>query len=405
MIILQKMALGALLTLSAFVCAQDPQTVRLSGFDGDANTMTGLLDEVVNPMLEAEGIVAVFEPTPDFQVQLTNGLSAGTAADLFFVDILWSEGIFETGEVAAVEGVSAEPFVGSLVEAFTLDGTVYGLPKDFNTLAVEYNKDIFDEAGVEYPDADDTWDDFKAKLQAVQSNLEDTYGICVIPDVARFGAFAFATGWEPFNEEGRTVLDEDFRRAFEFYTGLVADGAGVTQDVVGSPGWGGGCFATDRVAATIEGSWLAGFLRDNAPNLAYGTTFIPKDPETNERGNLIFTVSWSVNENADQDAARKVLEALTSEEAQQWVLEQGLAIPSREALADNPFLTQEGQEAEIKRVVFEGATDGNVLPYKFQNYGSEWTQIMNDALSGVLTGERTVDEALSDAQARFDALE
>jgi multiple sugar transport system substrate-binding protein len=379
-------------------------TVRLAGFEGDANGMAALLDEVVNPALAADGIVAVFEPVPDFQVQLTKGLSAGTAADLFFVDIVWSEGTFNTGKVVTLDGVDTSAFLPNLMDAFTLDGKVYGVPKDFNTLALEYNKDIFDEAGVDYPNADDTWDTLKEKLVAIQSSLEDTYGMCVLPDMARFGAFAFATGWQPFNEEGHTDLDDNFRRAFEFYTSLVADGAGVTQDVVGSPGWGGGCFATDKIAATLEGGWVTGFLRDQAPNLEYGTTFLPKDPVSGQRGNYIFTVSWSINSGADQEAAMKVLEALTSEEAQQFVLEKGLAIPSRAALGDNPFFSAEGKDAENKRVVFEGASDGNVLPYKFKGYGDEWTGIINDALSGVLLGERTVDEALSEAQLRFDEL-
>ena len=39
----------------------------------------------------------------------------------------------------------------------------------------------------------------------------------------------------------------------------------------------------------------------------------------------------------NKEAAFKVLELLTSPEVQQWVLERGLAIPSRKALADNPY--------------------------------------------------------------------
>lgn len=397
-----KKLLALLVLLSSFSLAQT--TVRLAGFDGDANSMAALLDTVVNPALAADNIVAVFEPTPDFQVQLTNGLSAGTAADLFFVDINWSEGIFNTGKVAPLE-VDTSAFLPNLMEAFTFDGKVYGIPKDFNTLALAYNKDIFDEAGVDYPTADDTWDTLKEKLVTIQSTLEETYGMCVLPDMARFGAFAFATGWQPFDADGHTTLDDNFRRAFEWYTGLVADGAGITQDVVGSPGWGGGCFRTDQVAVALEGSWITGFLRDNAPNLEYGTTFVPKDPVSGQRGNYIYTVSWSINaDSPNQEAALKVLEALTSEEAQQFVLEQGLAIPSRTALGDNPFFDAEGKEAENKRIVFESASDGNVLPYKFKGYGSEWESIINDALSGVLLGERTVDEALSEAQLRFDEL-
>ncbi len=54
---------------------------------------------------------------------------------------------------------------------FTLRGNVYGLPKDFNTLAVQFNRDLFDEAKVPYPNQTDTWDTFKDKLKRVQTAL------------------------------------------------------------------------------------------------------------------------------------------------------------------------------------------------------------------------------------------
>jgi multiple sugar transport system substrate-binding protein len=399
---MKNLFLTLLVTLSSLSLAQI--TVRLAGFDGDANTVNGLLEEIVNPALAGEGITAVFEPTPDFQKALVNGLSAGTAADLFYVDVFWSDSIFSTGKAAALE-MDTSAFIDNLNKAFTVDGNVYGIAKDFNTLALEYNKDIFDEAGVEYPNADDTWDTLKEKLMAIQSSLPDTYGTCVMPDFARFGAFAFSTGWQPFNADGKTVLDDNFRRAFEYYTGLVADGAGITHDKVGSPGWTGGCFKTDQVAIALEGAWIGGFLRDQAPNLNYGTAPLPKDPVSGQRGNFMFTVSWTVNNDSpNKDAAMKVLEALTSPEAQQWVLERGLAIPSRSSLADNPYFQQEGKESELNRVVFQGASDGNVLPFKAGSYGDQWKKIIDEALNGVLSGERTVDEALLEAQVQFDAL-
>ena len=45
------------------------------------------------------------------------------------------------------------------------DGTAYGIPRDFDTIALYYNKDLFDKAGVEYPTADWTWDDLRAAAE------------------------------------------------------------------------------------------------------------------------------------------------------------------------------------------------------------------------------------------------
>lgn len=49
-------------------------------------------------------------------------------------------------------------FPDNLVGNFTYDDKIYGIPKDVDTVALVYNKDIFDEAGVAYPDDTWTWD-------------------------------------------------------------------------------------------------------------------------------------------------------------------------------------------------------------------------------------------------------
>ncbi|MGL5012390.1 MAG: hypothetical protein ACRC6I_21180, partial [Paracoccaceae bacterium] len=225
-----------------------------------------------------------------------------------------------------------------------------------------------------------------------------------VPDYARFAAFALATGWKPFNDEGKTVLDDNFRRAFEFYTGLPAAGAGVVAADVGE-GWTGGCMSSEKAAISMEGAWIIGHLRDAAPSMTWGSTMIPKDPQSGSRGNLIFTVAWTVNPaSAVQDSAQTLAEILTSEKAQQWVLEEGLAIPSRTSLADNPFLTGESPAQVASNMVFQGQSDGNVMPYYFGSYGGAWMEPVNSAINAVLLGESDVDTAIAEAQAKLDQL-
>lgn len=400
-----------LLALSGLGALAQTQ-VRISGWGGtDIAIVNGLLKEVVQPKLDKEGIRVVYEPIEgDYTQWLFNALSAGTAPDLFYVDIFWSESLFATGKVEPLDRYFSKQevaeFLPNLVQAFTYGGKLYGIPKDFNTLALEYNKDLFDEAGVKYPNQQDTWETLEAKLRQVQSKLKDVAGLCVVADFARFGPFAFATGWKPFDEKGQTVLDQNFRRAFEWYTGLVKRGAARFAQDLGE-GWTGGCFGGEKAAVALEGAWIAGFLRDKAPNLKYGTTFLPLDPVTRKRGNFVFTVSWSMNAaSKNKEAAAKVLKALTSPEAQQWVLERGLAIPSRKALANNPYFQRPGKEPELNRIVFQGssAQGGVVYPFKFRGYGGDWMRPINGALLAVITGQKGVDQALKDAQAALDRL-
>ena len=404
MIRTSKFLLAGLSLLAMSVAANAADKVRISGWGGaEVALVNGLITDVLAEDLKAADIEVVYEPVDgDFSQFITNALSAGTAPDLFYADIFWSRAAFGTGKVEATTADTA-PFAPNLIKAFTYDGKVMALPKDFNTLALQYNTDIFDDAGVAYPTDDETWTTLQEKLIAVHAKLPDVNGLCVVPDYARFGAFALGSGWEPFNAEGKTVLDANFKRAFEWYTGLVKAGAAVAAADVGE-GWTGGCFSKELTAVAVEGAWIIGAIRDGAPNLNWGTARIPKDPTSGQAGNLIFTVGWTVNaDSAVKDSAQKVAQLLTSEKAQQWVLEQGLALPSRSALVDNAWLKGDTPEQTVNRVVFAGLSDGNVEPFFFGDLGGAWMEPINTAINSVLLGEADVDTALAAAQAKYDA--
>ena len=382
-------------------------TVRIMGYGGqDPAIVQRLLSEVIGDDLAAENITVQYEPLEgDYNAALTNALSAGTAADLFYLPGETAPGFIATGKVLPLgDAVDTSAYLDNLIQVFTENGKVYGIPKDFNTLAVFYNKDLFDEAGVEYPNADDDWSTFADKLRAVNDLGPDVYGACLPADFARLGAFAYADGWQPFDADGQANLqDPAFVEAFNWYTGLVQEGVAVQPSDIGA-GWPGDCLAKEQAGVAIEGAWMLGFLRDNAPNLQYGTSLLPKSPTTGERGNYIYTVAWAVNaDSPNQDAALKVLDALTSEKAQQFVLEQGLAIPSRKSLADNAYFQQDTPEAQANKTVFEGASDGNVLGYQFGAVGTDYGAPIANAMTAVMTGQSDADTALQEAQTELDA--
>lgn len=410
-----KKILYILLTLSLILVISGVSfaatEVRIAGFGGlDQNIVEELIARFVEPEVEDDGIKVIYEPiADDYQRYILNALSAGTAADLFYMDIFWAKNVIKTGVVEPLDKylsesdvLKKEHIVSSLLEGFTVDGKLYGIPKDFNSLALFYNKDLFDIAGVPYPNEKDTWKTLEYKLKKVAEVEEDFVGMALQPEFARMGAFAYAAGWEPFKGNKTDLMDPEFKSAFEWYTGLQEKGLGAMPASMGK-GWGGGAFSTGTVATCIEGAWIIGFLRDQAPNLNYGATLLPMNPDTGKRGNFIFTVAWGMNANSEvKDEAFKVLEALTSPEAQQWVLESGLAIPSRKALVNNPYFEQDNREARANKVVFLGASDGNVKPYSFREYGGEWMEPINTALNEVMSGQVTVEEALKVAQERLD---
>src|SRR5690606_14945647 len=138
-----RRAIVTALALALFAGAAWAQNVRIMGYGGnDPAIVVRLLDEVIGDELEAEGITVTYEPLEgDYNAALFNALSAGTAADVFYIPAETAPGIIATGKVLPLNGlVDTEPFIDSLIEAYTVDGQVYGIAKDFNSLALFYNK-------------------------------------------------------------------------------------------------------------------------------------------------------------------------------------------------------------------------------------------------------------------------
>jgi multiple sugar transport system substrate-binding protein len=400
----------SMLSLCLLGTAFAQTTIKINGYAGQDPAIVGdLINRFVKPALAKDNVSVVYEPLQgDYNQQLTTLLAAGNAGDLFYVPGETLDGFVATGKLLKLTGlVSTSPYIKSLNLAFTRKGIQYAVAKDFNTLTLIYNKDIFDEAKVAYPDNNDTWTSLQNKLVAVKKALgNDYYGICLAPDFARMGQFAFAAGWKQFDSKGKTnLLDPAFSTAFNFFTGLAKNKVGVQPSEL-SQNWSGGCLGTGKVAVAIEGNWIVGFLKDNAPNLKYGTALIPKYDKNGQRGNFVYTVGWAINSGTkNKAAALKVLNILTSPQVQQYVLEQGLAIPSRTALANNPFLKKTDPGALNSRAVFQGASDGVIRPYYFGTQGSDWIKPINTALASVLSGQKSSADALKQAQSEMNTFQ
>jgi multiple sugar transport system substrate-binding protein len=130
------LTLAVFLTLTIVGTAAAQTEVRIAGFGGnDQAIVEELIARFVQPELEGE-IEVVYEPVADnFQQVLLNSLSAGTAADLFYMDIFWAQSLIDNGLVeplndylAESEVLKRDDIVENLIDGFTYDDQVYGIP-------------------------------------------------------------------------------------------------------------------------------------------------------------------------------------------------------------------------------------------------------------------------------------
>lgn len=376
--------------------------IRLSGWVSSPSETALLQSLLYEFSVQNPDILVKYEPiTGDYKQALLTSIAGGVEPDIFYVDIFWwlefatNDVLLPIDDLMAASGTSPDEFIPSLVEAFTYEDNLYGIAKDFNTLGLFYNKDLFDQAGLEYPTDDWTWDELKSAAAALTDTSDanrPVFGLCTAPDPGRFPVFVFQNGGSVMTPDfADTTLDSEAAiGAAEFYTSFRAEGIGASPSDVGE-GWQGAAFGKGQCAMVYEGGWMIPYLRDQFPNVNYGVVLPPAGP--GGEGNLIFTVAWSISANTENpEAAWKVIEFLTSEKSQQTVLESGFALPSRAALQDSEFLKNNPNSSAIFRGSLEGAQ-----PFFWGAYGSDVNEQMGKALERVFLENQDIAESMRQA--------
>jgi multiple sugar transport system substrate-binding protein len=163
--------------------AQGSGTVRVATWEsGDSlepwnNAIAAFEEEYPDINIELEAV------PQEYGTKLLANMAAGTGPDVYQVgdgDVakFVSQGIVEPLDsyITGSEGFDLNTTFFPAVAAFgQIGGETYLLTKDYSPLVLYYNKDMFDEAGVEYPTADWTWDDLLAAAQALTN--DDHWGI------------------------------------------------------------------------------------------------------------------------------------------------------------------------------------------------------------------------------------
>lgn len=394
------LAVLALVALLVAACGGTPGTttptgtagpvsgdIRISGWSSSP-TEDALLTESINAFMAANPNVKVkWEPiAKDYETVLKTNLAAGTEADVFYADIFWIDSLMKTGRLLPLDdhmartGTKKEDFVPSLINAFTYQGKVYGIPKDFNTLGLVYNKDMFKAANVAEPTNDWTWDQLKDAAKKLTKADGSVVGLSLPADAARFVPFLWQAGGDLAN-----INNAAGQAAVDFYTGFQAkDGTSKLPSELGM-GWAGEAFEKQKAAMVFEGGWLPADLNANFKSVNYGVVQMPKG--TAAKSNLIFTVSYSISaKTKNPNAAWALANYLTGSDNQAKVLKAGFALPTRQALSSQITNTN-------SKAIFDGAPYGKPFNYASANTGKVNDEI-NKALESVMLKKSSVKDAL-----------
>lgn len=393
-------------------------TIRVGSYEnGDALKIWNTLIENFNK--EYPQIKISFEPVPDnYGTKLLTQIAANDAPDVFQVGDGDVRMFVERGGAAdltdyiagkgSIPALDTSIFYPTLLQTGEVDGKSYFFTKDYSPLAIYYNKDLFDKAGVAYPKDGWTWEEFRDTAKKLTSGSGTTaqYGVALPGNWVRaIEPFVFANGGDLMSEDGKTiqgVMNSDATvGAIQFYTDLYnVDKVSPSPQEVSTTFQGVDLFQTGKAAMTLTGIWP-----ENGYAATQGFNFgVVGLPQNKVRANAI---CWSglglYKGSKNPDQAWLFLRYLAGEEGQTQFAANGL--PAIPAVADKLGISKDANKAAFLNEV----QYLKPLPDMRSRYWNDTAaKYMGMAIDTLLANggdvKATLDDAAAKAQADLDKM-
>ena len=292
----------------------------------------------------------------------------------------------------------------SIANAEGSDGKVYGVPKDKDLVVLVYNKEIFDQAGVTYPDDTWTWDNLTEASEKIYEQTGKYGYMAYAHDQIGYWNFVYQNGGEILNEDGTKAeyTEKATSDAIKFYVNLQNNDWCPTQEQFANTS-ATEQFFSGQGAMFFAGSWDLANLCSTYTDMngKWDVAVLPKCPNP-ENGDGRAVISNSVSyataaEGKNKDTAMDFLKFLASEEGQRIQGESGVAIPAYNGLEDtwvNTF-AENGYDIHPENII--PMFDYSV---KYVNNPSRpsWEPKVEQAVLDIYAGNTSVDDGIQNMQ-------
>jgi multiple sugar transport system substrate-binding protein len=423
---LKKLSLGVVAAVTAVLlagCGGSPAAQKASGpapTDLKANITYGYWDANQTPAMDK--IIADFNvkypnikvtsqvtPWAQYWTKLQTQASSSTLPDVFWMNGPNFQLYASNGQLAPiaplVDAKQLDPanYPDALNKLYSLDGKQYGVPKDFDTIGLWYNKKIFAEAGVAVPTNDWTWADFKTAAKTISDKLKSKgiYGVATNLVGGQEGYYdsILQAGGSVISADGKTSGYDDPKtiKGLQLWADLIADGSSPNmQQMSDTPAnkW----FDNGKAAMIWTGTWMVSEVNASPVKNDVTVVALPKDER---QATVIHGIGNVVSEKSPNMQAAQAFQAfLGTKEA---------ALAQATMGAANPAFN-ETQQAFVDSVpsfniqVFEDAATKYAFPFPVSKNTAAWNQLEANLLPDAFSGKKPVADVAKDLATQMNAL-
>ena len=292
--------------------------------------------------------------TSDYWIKLQTMMAGGTPPDVFLTNRGPSSGfavyakngvLFDLRQFVEQDSFDLSDFFPAAVDLYRYAGGLYALPLVASNLALYYNRDMFDRAGLDYPDANWTWDDYlyAAHELTVRDDNDRVIQFGCGMSGNRLWPFVYQNEGKRVGRDGRRWLLTDSNyidrnaEAMQFYCDLwlkynvapIPYRKGVGRNF---------SFRSNTVAMDISGPWEFMTLADAPLGFRWAVAELPKG---RCKATGLTTMAYAIsNLCKNKAAAWELVSYLCGPEVQTLLATSGRDMPSRLSIANSDAFKQ-----------------------------------------------------------------
>jgi multiple sugar transport system substrate-binding protein len=329
--------------------------------------------ELINRRLASQNIEveASWIPPSDYDLKLDAALNAGNAGDIILMSPDWyglrSKWFEDLDPYYKRDNINLSAvYLPGVFDNYVLaNGMVEAVPHSGNSMVLAYNKDIFDRAGVPYPRAGWTWEDFAAIVPRLTSGsgVNKIYGSTDSTTIftriypLMFGGSIYDTNWRVHLNEPNSI------RGASFFYDLTQKGYLPDQNITNTMS-AGDLFVAGKAAMYPMPGWEATSRAEAiGGNFNWDIVILPNNADGRPAGTLFLTGYAMSKASRAKDAAWEVLKLLSIDKEVMDLTCQ-IALPSFKDSAENVYGRTAIKGTQISNRPFvDGFAAGFVNPY------------------------------------------
>ncbi|MBQ7004341.1 MAG: sugar ABC transporter substrate-binding protein, partial [Oscillospiraceae bacterium] len=355
----------------------------------------------------------------EYWTLLEAGATGGSLPDVFWMHSNSAQMYMQndmlldlTDYIAKSDVVKMENYYPGISELYSLNGKQYAMAKDHDTIALIYNKAIFDKCGVEYPNDNWTWNDYYAAAKAItEAGNGEFYGAAMNTTNDQDGWFniVYDFGGYVISEDKKSSgwNNEKTKEAMEFVGKLCSD-AFAPQTLVAENGTDG-LFKNGIAAMITQGSWMINSFYTHDKASDYAWAMLPYHDgngngavDAGERCSIYNGLGWSASANTkNPDACWSLIEWFSSEAMQLKQSELGVTMAGYIGASDAFAGAFPGMNIDA---FLKMESEGTLVFRPYSKYTTRWADQYQKGLVAAWNDPTQMNDILDKLAADMNAL-